>query len=280
MISVPIRQFLLAHRLLNPFRISQLSSGPLVPPIGWSSTLPKGIDMTGHRIGYALLRQSFASLLPLAALLLCFSPALAETYVAGQLGMTFPQALSGGDVTQHGIGGLTISDQPLKNSIMLGAKFGHYLSRARWIGFETGLSFANPHIKQGSLTFTGPGGSAPTGTLAGVHQRMVIWDMATLMVRYPGFRLQPYAGVGPAIFFASLKGPSAPPGQSGTAIGLNAVGGARYYLTRRVALFGELQYHRARIGYTSNDDNPAADPFGFRATYSAITTSIGVSYHF
>ncbi|HEY6085166.1 MAG TPA: outer membrane beta-barrel protein, partial [Nitrospira sp.] len=173
-----------------------------------------------------------------------------------------------------------ISDQPLKNSIMLGAKFGHYFSRAKWIGVETGLSFANPHIKEGSLTFTGAGGSASSGTLAGVHQRMIIWDMATLMLRYPGYRLQPYFGVGPAIFFGKLSGPSAPPGQSGTSIGLNVEGGARYYMTRRWALFGEMQYHRTRIGYTSNDSNDAADPFGFRATYSALTMSVGVSYHF
>lgn len=204
----------------------------------------------------------------------------AETYVGGQLGMTFPQALKNGDVTQHGLGGLTISDQPLKNSIMLGAKFGHYLSRARWIGIETGISFANPHIKEGSLKFTGSGGSATVSGLSGVHHRMVIWDVATVIVRYPGFRLQPYVGIGPAVYFASLKGPASPPGQSATAIGMNVEAGARYYMTRRVALFGELQYHRARLGYTSNDDNPAADPFGFRATYSALTASVGVSYHF
>jgi hypothetical protein len=207
--------------------------------------------------------------------------ARAESYVAGQIGMTFPQALSGGKVTQDGIGGLDVSDQPLKNSLMLGAKLGHYFTRARWMGIETGLSYANPHIKQGSLTFSGSGGPpASTGTLSGVDQRMIIWDVATLMFRYPKYRLQPYVGVGPALFFASLKGPSAPPGQSGTAIGLNVEGGARYYMTRRWALFGELQYHRARIGYTSNDSDPAADPFGFRATYSALTASVGLSYHF
>lgn len=205
----------------------------------------------------------------------------AESYVAGQLGMTFPQALSSGDVTQHGIGGLAVSDQPLKNSIMLGAKAGHYFSRARWIGVETGLSFANPHVKEGSLTFSGPGGPpVSSGTLSGVNQRMIIWDVATLILRYPRYRLQPYVGIGPALFFASLKGPGAPPGQSATAIGLNLEGGARYYMTRRWALFGEMQYHRARLGYTSNDDNSAADPFGFRATYSALTMSVGVSYHF
>ncbi|HJT22783.1 MAG TPA: outer membrane beta-barrel protein [Nitrospira sp.] len=213
--------------------------------------------------------------------LLGAASAQAESYVAGQIGMTFPQALSGGKVTQDGIGGLDVSDQPLKNSIMLGAKLGHYFTRARWIGIETGLSYANPHIKQGSLTFSGSGGPpVSTGTLSGVDQRMIIWDVATLMFRYPKYRLQPYVGVGPALFFASLKGPSAPPGQSGTAIGLNVEGGARYYMTRRWALFGELQYHRARIGYTSNDSDPAADPFGFRATYSALTASIGLSYHF
>ena len=109
---------------------------------------------------------------------------------------------------------------------------------------------------------------------------MIIWDVATLMFRYPGHRLQPYVGVGPALYFARLKGPEAPPGQSATAIGLNAEVGARYYITRNWALVGEMQYHRARLGYTSNDDNDAADPFGFRATYSALTFSLGVSYSF
>lgn len=216
----------------------------------------------------------------LAPIVLSAPQAYAESYVAGQLGMTFPQALSSGDVTQHGVGGLTISsDQALKNSIMLGAKFGHYFTKARWVGIETGLSFANPHVKEGSLELSGPGGSA-SGIFSGVHHRMVIWDVATLMFRYPGYRLQPYVGIGPALYFASLKGPDAPPGQSATAIGLNAEIGARYYITRRWALFGEGQYHRARLGYTSNDDNDAADPFGFRATYSALTFSLGVSYHF
>jgi len=227
-------------------------------------------------------RFVITSLLALLTPFVLFAPhAYAESYVAGQLGMTFPQSLSNGEVTQHGIGGIDISsDQSLKNSLMLGAKLGHYFSRARWIGIETGLSFANPHIKAGSLTFSGPGGSLTTGTLPGVHQRMIIWDVATLMFRYPGYRLQPYAGVGPALFFADLSGSDSSPGQSATAIGLNAEIGARYYITRRWALFGEGQYHRARLGYTSNDDDATADPFGFRATYSAFTLSLGLSYHF
>lgn len=221
-----------------------------------------------------------AGLIVLVMSIVLSSPtAYAESYVAGQLGITFPQSLSGGDVTQHGLAGFSVSDQAQKDSIMFGAKVGHYFSKTKWIGIESGLSFANPHIKEGNLTLSNSNGAA-SGTFGGVHHRMIIWDMATLIFRYPGHRLQPYVGVGPALFFGKLSGPDAPPGQSATALGLNVEGGARYYITRRVALFGEMQYHHARLGYTSNDDNDAADPFGFRATYSAITMSIGASFHF
>jgi hypothetical protein len=217
----------------------------------------------------------------LAPIVLYMPQAYAETYVAGQFGATFPQSLRDGKATQDSIGGLDLSDQPLKDSLSLGGKLGHYFTRARWIGVETGVSYSTPHIKEGSLTFTGPGGSATIGGLSGVHQRMIIWDVVTLMIRYPGYRLQPYVGIGPSLFFATLKGPTAPPGQSAMGIGLNGEIGARYYITRNWALFGEGQYHLApHLGYISNDSNPAADPFGFRATYSAFTVSLGVSYSF
>lgn len=223
----------------------------------------------------------FASLLSLwLPAMLWPSTTVAESYFAGKFGVTFPQSLSNGKTTQDGIGGLELSDQPLKSSMNLGVKLGHYFSRARWLGIETGLSYTTPHIKEGSLTFTGPGGSLTSPTLAGVHQRVITWEIATLMFRYPGNRLQPYIGIGPALFFASLKGPTAPPGQSATAIGLNAEGGLRYFITRHWAVFGEGTYNRAKLGYISNDSNPAADPFGFRATYSVFTLNIGVGYHF
>ena len=224
-------------------------------------------------LGTSLLTIILQTILP-------SSTTYAESYVAGQFGATLPQDLSGGVTTQDGIGGLDISDQPLKSSINLGIKLGHYFRKTRWMGVETGLSYTTPHIKQGSLTLTGPGGSLTSPMLPGAHQRMIIWDMVTVMLRYPGSRLQPYIGVGPALFFASIEGPTAPPGQSGTAIGLNAEAGARYFITRHWALFGEGTYHRARIGYSSNDGDPNADPFGFRATYSAFTANVGISYHF
>ena len=231
------------------------------------------------RIGMALLASGFLLLFTPAILLP--STAQAESYFAAQFGYAFPQSLSNGKVTQDGFGGLEVSDQPLKSSPMVGAKLGHYFSRARWLGVETEVTYSNPHVKQGSLTFTGPGGPPVTSpTLAGLTQRMIMWAPVTLLVRYPGYRLQPYVGIGPAVFFASLKGPGAPPGQSGTAIGLNAEGGVRYFITRHWSLSSEGKYNLARIGYTSNDSNPQADPFGFRATYSVFTVSLAIGYHF
>ena len=225
-------------------------------------------------------RLVMTSLLALLTPIVLFAPqAYAETYVAGQFGVTLPQSLNNGTVTQDGFGGLDISDQPLKSSAMLGAKLGHYFARARWIGIETGVSYSTPHIKEGSLTFSGPGGSATTPSLSGIHQRMIIWD-ADVIFRYPKYRLQPYIGIGPSLYFANLSGPSAPPGQSATSIGFNAEGGVRYYLTRKWTLFGEGKYNYALMNYSSNHSDPNADPFGFRATYSAFTLSLGVSYHF
>ncbi len=99
-----------------------------------------------------------------------------------------------------------------------------------------------------------------------------------LIFRYPGYRLQPYIGIGPSLYFAKLNGPDAPPGQSATSIGFNAEGGVRYYLTRKWTMFGEGKYNSALMNYSSNHSDPNADPFGFRATYSAFTLSLGVSY--
>ena len=225
-------------------------------------------------------RFVITSLLTLLVPIVLFAPqAYAETYVAGQFGVTFPQSLSNGKVTQDGFGGLDISDQPLKSSAMVGAKFGHYFTKARWLGIETGLSYTTPHVKEGFITFSGPGGSATSPSLSGLSQRVITLD-TDVIFRYPEYRLQPYIGIGPSLFFASLKGPTAPPGQSSTAIGFNVEGGARYYLTRQWTLFGEGKYSRVRMNYSSNHSDPNADPFGFRADYSAFTLSLGVSYHF
>ena len=225
-------------------------------------------------------RFVMTNLLTLLITIVLFAPqGYGESYVAGQFGVTLPQSLGNGTATQDGIGGLDISDQSLKSSALVGAKLGHYFTKARWMGIETGLSYTTPHVEEGSITFSGPGGSVTSPTLSGLSQRIITWDIDVIF-RYPGYRLQPYLGIGPSLYFASLNGPTAPPGQSTTSIGFNVEGGLRYYITRRWALFGEGKYNWARMDYSSNHSDPNADPFGFRATYSALGLSVGISYHF
>lgn len=113
----------------------------------------------------------------------------------------------------------------------------------------------------------------------GLNHRVVAWD-TDVIFQYPGYRFQPYIGIGPSILFARLKDSDGAPEQKSTAIGFNAEGGLQYYLTRQWTLFGEGKYTRARMNYSSNHSDPDADPFAFRATYSAFTLSVGLGYHF
>jgi len=224
-------------------------------------------------------RFVITSLLALLVPIVLFgTQAYAESYVAGQFGVTFPQSLSNVTLTQDGFGGLSSSDLSLKSSLMGGIKLGHFFSRIRWLGIETELFYTTPHIKAQNSTISGPGGSLPLGQAAGEYNKILTWAPMNLVLRYDTTRLQPYIAVGPGIFFATRKDADGGT-QSGTAIGLNSQVGVRYYITRSWTVFGEGKYNLARIGYTSKDSDPNA-ALGFRATYSAFIFSFGISYHF
>jgi opacity protein-like surface antigen len=246
-------------------------------------------------------------LLTLMVPIVLFAPqAYAESYVAGQFGATFPiDGLSNGDLTTTSvplptgtlnIPSATVSDQSLKTSFMFGGKIGHYFSRARWFGLEAEVFYSTPHIKQQDITFrtdtpgtfTPSGGGPiipiPPGTpltvtgVPGVDFHVLTIAPLNLMFRYPGNRLQPYIGIGPGIFIARLKDPSVTQGedsQSSTKLGLNALIGVRYFLTRHVSAFAEGKYNYVRFNFAENPNF-----FGFNATYTPINVAFGVSYHF
>jgi len=213
------------------------------------------------------------------------SSSYAETYIAGQFGVTLPSVLpssfdnglTNADLTGVFVPGSTISDQSLQKSILYGAKVGHYFRAVPWLGLEAEVYNTTPHIKQQPITFSGPSGPVGTVELPGLNFRVLTVAPFNVMFRYHKTKLQPYVAVGPGIFFARIQDPAliSDNSQSSVGFGLNAQVGLRYYITRHVALFGEGKFNHARFTFSENPNF-----FGFDATYNMFHASFGLSVHF
>lgn len=219
------------------------------------------------------------------------SRSYAETYIAGQFGVTLPSVLpssfdnglTNAELTGIFSPGSTISDQSLQKSILYGGKVGHYFRAVPWLGIEAEVYHTTPHIKQQVTTFSGPSGPIGSVELPGLHFRVLTVAPFNVMFRLPKARLQPYIGVGPGIFLARIEDPALTSGntQSSTGFGLNAQVGMRYYITRQVALFGEgkFNYNFTKFSF---DETPAGafNLFGFDANYRIFHAVFGLSFHF
>ena len=200
-------------------------------------------------------------------LCMCFSlfltdvSARAESYVAGQFGLTFPNTFN--HVSQQGA---TISNLELQNSVMYGAKMGHYLDKLKYFGVETEAYTSMPSIKQQAVASNG----IPMGTQSGTHLRVTTWAF-NLVYRYPGEIVQPYAGVGVGVFFARAS--DADGSSLSVSPGLNALAGLRVFVTKQMALFGEYKFNSARLHFKDSASYPSGH-------YSDNLLAFGVGYHF
>jgi Outer membrane protein beta-barrel domain len=207
----------------------------------------------------------------LLIMLLVTPPVFAETYVAGFFGMTFPRSLT--DVNLMAPNDTRLSDLGLSNSLVHGARIGHYSHSTRWLGGETEIFRSSPNLRQQSMTTT----TVATGATAvavepGAALTVTTWAV-NLVVRYPGQHLQPYVGFGPALFFAELRSDS--PGSTfGEAqamnVGLNTQVGLRYLWNSKVSVFAEWKYNHARLSFDSFPN----------ASYNAHHLVFGLGYHF
>lgn len=214
----------------------------------------------------------------------------AETYIAGQFGVTLPM-VDGGlksiDVNSSVLlPGTTHSDLELSKSVMYGGKVGHYFNAARWLGVEAEAFYTTPHIEQQVHTFQNPAvpGVTPSATLQGAHFRVLTVAPINVMLRYHRTRLQPYVGVGPGIFFARIRGEGSTPGSSesisdNVRVGLNAKVGLEFYLTRNLTIFAEWKFNYARFSFGENT-NLFPFPYGFDTTYQMHLVSGGIGFHF
>lgn len=222
------------------------------------------------------------------------SATYAETYIAGQFGVTLPSVLptafdngltnvdATGRLGQILGGGGTISDQSLQNSILYGAKVGHYFRAVPWFGIEAEVYNTNPHIKQQQVTFSGPVGTFGPAELPGLNFRVLTVAPFNLMFRYHKTKLQPYMGVGPGIFFARTHDPSltSDNSQSSIGFGINALVGLRYYFTRHVSLFGEGKFNYVRFSFDQTSPPLSPSMIGFDGDYRIFHAAGGLSIHF
>jgi len=211
-----------------------------------------------------------ASLLSLAWV--CASDARAETYFGGMLGGAFPNNFS--DV-RDGMGD-RFSDLKMKSSVAAGVKLGHYFSKAEWLGLETELFAATPKFKAQTVPGTGP--NCPcTLTKAEADLRMLTWAF-NAVVRYPGEKFQPYVGAGLGLFFADQQTQGA---KADNAVpGLNALAGARYFVTKDIALFGEYKYNRASFNFDQAISVAGGGTTALKGDYSASLFVVGLTAHF
>ena len=181
------------------------------------------------------------------AVMLPEASAKAESYVAGQFGSSVHGTLNDPDNVSPDLG--------LKNSLMYGAKLGHYFDNLKYFGVETEAYTLTPHIKQ-------------QGATPGAHLRVTTWA-TNLVYRYPGEVFQPYAGVGVGAFFA--RGSDTSSSDTSISPGLNVQAGLRVLVTKQVALFGEYKFNSTQMHFKDAD---------LSAQYKASLFVFGVGYHF
>jgi opacity protein-like surface antigen len=209
-----------------------------------------------------------------------------ELYVAGFGGYTIGDGFD--DVEGTGsLSGINLGDIDLKNSGVYGAKVGYFMPRRlNWLGLEMEAFNTTPHLKETALT-TGAHLRVTTLAFNAIARAKMMCERHDDHDRtgrratdgdyrdHDFCRLQPYAGVGLGVFFARAS--DATGSASDNAVpGLNVLAGVRYFVTERVALFGEYKYNRATFEF----DNVGATAAGLKGDYSASHIVGGLSLHF
>jgi opacity protein-like surface antigen len=203
--------------------------------------------------------------------------AYAESYVAGQIGVVLPLKATGeSEVTGGSFGSGTSSTNPVfKDSVLGGARFGHFFKSIPWFGLSTEVSYSTPNLAQQALNVT-PSGSAPNQIvrLSGQSMRTVIWSN-NLEFRVPGVQVEPYGGIGLAVMFAHLQDATTGIGRSDTSPGLNVYVGGRYWATEHVTVFAEWKYNHIPLSF-----DPNGSLVGFSTNFTTMNVVLGAGYHF
>ena len=199
------------------------------------------------------------------------SPARAESYVAGAVGINFADRINSiaGTGPSAGVPG-PLQDFDLQNSITYGGKIGYFPGHS-WYGIEGEVLHTTPHIK----SFDDDPTPATIDPYAGIHFRMTTVGV-NFIARYPGRTFQPYIGAGIGAAIAHIGKTSTVQSDTDVSAVWNVLVGLRTFITPTIALFGEYKY----TGATLQFDQAFGDLGGFSGNYRAQHLLGGLSYHF
>ena len=222
----------------------------------------------GHTLRVMLARFYFATLLCLFITgFPTMPPAQGEWYVIGQTGVVMPGSLSNVTVSSPtlagGVSEARVADLDLeKGQPFYGGKVGYFFPKREWFGLETEAYTTRLIIKQQTVVGGVPG-KVFAETMPGSSIHLTTWAMNAI-VRSPSLvaELEPYGGIGPALYFATHD-------ETQISLGINLIAGARYFVTPEMALFGEFKYNRAMIRSQ-----------GLEGDYSAQLFAFGITMHF
>jgi opacity protein-like surface antigen len=202
-------------------------------------------------------------------LVLCVWPAVvtAEPYVVAYVGAAVPEER---DLrTEFELNGVPVvngraRDLSFDSSVVFGGKAGYFFERdlvGGNVGAELDVYHFEPDLPAQTARFSG----MVAGFNGDVRMRLQSADIDVTAVtvnllyrfrllsesRYPRGRFQPYLGVGAGAFIGRLATTTSPfdvnKDISDTDVrpGVQALGGARFFLTRNIALFAEYKFVQA-----------------------------------
>jgi len=210
------------------------------------------------------LRSAVAGLTLGLVLIAVATPAWAEPYLAGYLGGAFTESkdlrteleLNGAPVVNGRAKNLTFDD-----ALVYGGKAGYFFG-TDILGGNTGIELDvyhfKPDVSPQSVKFRGLLAGVTGDTRTEIQRADIQITAVTLNAlyrfrlaadrEYPNGRVQPYVGIGGGAFIARLATKTSPFDEnkdiSDTDVraGFQALAGARWFVTRNLALFAEYKF--------------------------------------
>ncbi len=225
----------------------------------------------------------------------------AELYVGGYLGASMSEYHDVRLTDQLAPGGVQLRMKEVKYeaSFSRGGKLGYWLGPLPSVGIEVDGYHYNPvivaqsRLSQGTLRGRIVPGETKVaiGDVSGVDRATVkVEGIGFLLMgrlrlspsaRFPNGRVQPYGGAGPALFLQEFQfKPVSNQKVNDLRLGVQALGGMRFFLHRNVALFAEYKFSHVDVSLTYDGFGGRAKSTRFESAISTHHLSGGVALHF